>query len=118
MIQIKRLPRTADPEYGHSQLDGSGEADAQAYDAQTKALIDGGAPPLSGARPSFSDATSASLSGGFGLPCSAAPPSAKSMPRTSTSVTRPCPAAAQGGQATKMRKLQDVFPMMPTPSNS
>ena len=105
----KRLPRTADPGYGHSQLDSSGEADAQAYDAQINALMDGGMPPLSGAPPSSSGATSASLSGGFGFPCSAAPPSAKAMPRTSTSVTRPCPAAAQGEQATKMRKLQDVF---------
>ena len=91
----KRLPRTADPEYGHSQLDSSGEADAQAYDAQINALMDGGMPPLSGAPPSFSGVTSASLSGGFSFPCSAAPPSAKAMPRTSTSVTRPCPATAQ-----------------------
>ena len=114
----KRLPRTADPEYGHSQLDSSGEADAQAYDAQINALIDGGVLPLSGAPPLSSGATSASLSGGFSFACSAAPPSAKEMPRTSTSVTRPCPAAAQGEQAPKMRKLQDVFRMMPTPSNS
>ena len=71
----KRLPRTADPEYGHSQLDGSGDADAQAYDAQINALMDGGMPPLSG--PSSSSATSASLSGGLSFPCSAAPPSAK-----------------------------------------
>ena len=92
----KRLPRTADPEYGHSQLDGSGEADAQAYDAQINALIDdGGMPPSFGAPPSSSGATSASLSGGFSFPCSAAPPSAKAMPRTSTSATRPCPAEAR-----------------------
>ena len=42
----KRLPRKADPGYGHSQLDSSGEADAQAYDAQINALMDGGTPPL------------------------------------------------------------------------
>ena len=46
----KRLPRAADP----SQLDSSGEADAQAYDAQINALMDGGMPPLSGAPPSSS----------------------------------------------------------------
>ena len=114
----KRLPRTADPEYGHSQIDESGDSEAQACDAQINALMDGGMPPLSGALPSSSGATSASLSGGFSLPCSAAPPSAKAVPRTSTSVTRPCPTSAQGEQAPKMRKLQDVFPMMPTPSNS
>ena len=38
----KGIPRTADPGYGHSQLDNSGEADAQAYDAQINALMDGG----------------------------------------------------------------------------
>ena len=70
-------------------------------------------------RPSSSGATSASLSGGFGFPCSAAQPSAKAMPRTSTSVTRPCPAACtRRERRTKVRKLVDVFPMMPTPSNS
>ena len=118
----KRLPRTADPGYGHSQLDSSGDADDQAYHAQINALMDGALPPLFGAPPSSSSATSTGLSGGFGFPCSAAPPSAKAMPRTSTSVTRPCPTSTQGGQVNKMSKLkdvmEDVFPMMPTPSDS
>ena len=38
----KRIPVTADPGYGHSQLDTSGDADAQDYDAQINALMDGG----------------------------------------------------------------------------
>ena len=92
------------------------------YDAQTNALMHGGMPPFSGALPSSSGATSAGLSGGFSVPRSAAPPSAKATPRTSTSVTRPCPTSTQGEQAPKIRKLQDVmkdvFPMMPTPSSS
>ena len=45
----KRLPRTADPGYGHSQLDSSGDADAEAYDAQINALMDGTLPPSLGA---------------------------------------------------------------------
>ena len=94
----KRLPRTADPGYGLSQLDSSGDADAQACDAQINALMDRALPPSLGAPPSSSGATSKGLSGGFGFPCSAAPPSAKAMPRTSTSVTRPCPTSTQGGQ--------------------
>ena len=101
----KRLPRTADPDYGHSLLDSSEDADAQAYDAQINALMDGGTPLLSGTPPSSSGATSASLSGGYSS-CSAAPPSAKAMPRTSTSVTRPCPTPAQGEQANEMRETE------------
>ena len=68
----KRIPRTADPGYGHSQLDSSGEADAQAYDAEINALMNGGLPPSFVAPPSFSGATSTGLSGGFGFPCSTA----------------------------------------------
>ena len=118
----KRIPCTADPGYGHSQLDTSGEADAQDYDAQINALMDGCLPPSLGAPPSSSGTTSTGLSGGFGFPCSAAPPTAKAMPKSSTSTTRPCPTSQQGGQANKIRKLQDVmkdvFPMIPTPSDS
>ena len=81
-------------------------------------MMDGRLPLSFGAPPSSSSATSASLSGGYISSLSAASPSAKSMPRTSTSVTRPCPTSAQGEQATKIRKLRDVmndvFPMKPT----
>ena len=106
----KRIPCTADPGYGHSQLDTSGEADAQDYDAQINALMDGCLPPPSlGAPPSSSGTTSTGLSGGFGFPCSAAPPTAKAMPNSSTSTTRPCPTSQQGAQANKIRKIQDVM---------
>ena len=115
----KRIPCTADPGYGHSQLDTSGEADAQDYDAQINALMEGRTPPS--LRPSSSGATSSGLSGGFGSPCSAATPTAKAMPRSSTATTRPCP-TSQGGQANKIRKIQDVMkntvPMTPTPSSN
>ena len=69
-----RLPRTADPGYGHSQLDSSGDADDKAYDAQINALMDGASPPSFGAPPSSSGATSTGLSGGFPFPlqCSTA----------------------------------------------
>ena len=107
----KRLPHTADPGYGHSQLDSSGDADDKAYDAQINALMDGALPPSLGAPPSSSGATSTGLRGAFGLPCSAAPPCAKAMPRTLTSVTRPCPTSTQGGQVNKMRKVKDVMEM-------
>ena len=116
----KRIPCTADPGYGHSQLDTSGEADAQDYDAQINTLMDGHLPPSLG--PSSSGASSTGLSGGFGFSSSAASPTAKSMPKSSTSTTRPCPTSQQGGQANKIRKIQDVmkdvFPMTPTPSSS
>ena len=116
----KRIPYTADPGYGHSQLDESGEADAQDYDAQISALMEGRLPPSLG--PSSSGAAPSGLSGGHGFPSSAAPPTAKAMPKSSsTSTTRPCP-TSQGGQATKIRKIQDVMkntvPMTPTPSSS
>ena len=62
----KRLPRTADPGYGHSQLDTSGDADDKAYDAQINALMDGDRPPSLGAPPLSSGTTSKGLSGGFG----------------------------------------------------
>ena len=43
------------------------------------------------------------------------------MPQSSTSTSRPCP-TSQGGQATKVRKIQDVmktaFPLTPTPSTN
>ena len=116
----KRIPCTADPGYGHSQLDTSGEADAQDYDAQINALMDGHLPPSLG--PSSSGTSSTGLSGGFGFSSSAATPTAKSMPKSSTSTTRPCPTSQQGGQANKIRKIQDVmknvFPMTPTPSSN
>ena len=82
----KRVPCMADPGYGHSQLDTSGESDAQDYDAQISALMEGRTPPSLG--PSSSGATSSGLGGGFGLPCSAATPTAKAMPKSSTSTTR------------------------------
>ena len=108
----KRIPRTADPGYGHAQLDTSGEADAQDY-AQINALMDGHLPPSLG--PSSSGTPSAGLSGGFGFPGSSVPPTAKAMPKSS-STTRPCPTSSQGGQANKIRKI--VFPMTPTPSHN
>ena len=115
----KRIPCTADPAYGHSQLDTSGESDAQDYDAQISALMEGRTPPSLG--PSSSGTSSAGLSGGFGFPSSAATPTAKAMPKSSTATTRPCP-TSQGGQATKIRKIQDVMkntvPMTPTPTDS
>ena len=116
----RRIPCTADPGYGHSQLDTSGEADAQDYDAQISALMEGRLPPSLG--PSSSGAAPSGLSGGFGFPSSAATPTAKTMPKSSsTSTTRPCP-TSQGGQATKIRKIQDVMkdtvPMTPTPSSN
>ena len=115
-----RIPCTADPGYGHTQLDTSGEADAQDYDAQISAMMEGRLPPSLG--PSSSGAAPSGLSGGHGFPSSAAPPTAKAMPKSSsTSMTRPCP-TSQGGQATKIRKIQDVMknsvPMTPTPSSS
>ena len=61
----EHLPRTADPDYGHSLLDSSEDADAQAYDAQINALMDEGTPLLSGTPPASSGATSATLGGGY-----------------------------------------------------
>ena len=111
----KHIPHTADPGYGHVQLDTSGESDAQDYDAQISALMEGRTPPSLG--PSSSGATSSGLSGGFGF----SSPTAKAMPKFSTSTTRPCP-TSQGGQANKIRKIQDVMknsvPLTPTPSSS
>ena len=116
----KRIPCTADPGYGHVQLDTSGDTDAQDYDAQINALMDGRLPPSLGA--SSSGTPSASLSGGYGFASSAAAPTAKTMPKSSGSTTRPCPTSNQGGQANKMRKIQDVMkhvlPMTPTPSHN
>ena len=116
----KRIPIVADPGYGHSQLDTSGEADAQDYDAQINALMDGGVPPSFRATPSSSGTSSSSLSGGFGFSSGAAPPTAKAMPRSSTATTCPCPTSQQGGQANKIRKIQDVMQrvLTPTPSDS
>ena len=62
----KRIPCTADPGYGHSQLDTSGEADAQDYDAQISALVEGRLPPSLG--PSSSGATSSGLRWWFRIP--------------------------------------------------
>ena len=114
----KRIPCTADPGYGHSQLDTSGEADAPDYDAQINALMDGRLPPSLGR----SGTSSTGLSGGFGFSSSAATPTAKSVPKSSTSTTRPCPTSQQRGQANKIRKIQavmkNVLPMTPTPSKN
>ena len=57
-----KIPCKTDPEYGHVQLDTSGEADAEDYDAQISALMEGRTPPSFG--PSSSGATSSGLSGG------------------------------------------------------
>ena len=115
----KWIPCKTDPEYGHVQLDTSGEADAEDYDAQISALMEGRTPPSLG--PSSSGATSSGLSGGFAFSSTAASPTAKAMPKSSTSTTRPCP-TSQGGQANKIRKIQDVMknsvPLTPTPSSS
>ena len=43
-----KIPITADPNYGHVQLDSSGAADAEDYDAQINALMDGKVPPSFG----------------------------------------------------------------------
>ena len=40
-----KIPCKTDPEYGHVQLDTSGEADAEDYDAQISALMEGRTPP-------------------------------------------------------------------------
>ena len=100
-------------------IDTSGGADAEDYDAQINALMDGRTPPSLG--PSSSGAKSSSLSGGYATYMSSAVPSAKAMPKSSTSATRPCP-TSQGGQANKIRKIQDVmknsFPLAPTPSTN
>ena len=116
----KRLPTTADPGYGHSQLDTSGAANVQDYEAEINAMMGGHLPPSLGS--SSSGAPSSGLSGGFGFPSTATTPTAKAMPKSSsTSMTRPCP-TSQVGQANKIRKIQDVMrntvPMTPTPSNS
>ena len=115
----KKIPCKTDPEYGHIQLDTSGEADADDYDAQISALMEGRTPPSLGR--SSSGATTSGLSGGHAFPSTAATPTAKAMPKSSTSTTRPCP-TSQGGQANKIRKIQDVMknsvPLTPTPSSS
>ena len=82
----KRIPCTVDPGYGHNQLGTSREADAQDYDAQINALMEGHIPPSLG--PSSSGTSSTGLSGGFGFPSIAAPPSAKAMPKSSTSTDK------------------------------
>ena len=114
-----KIPITADPDYGHVQLDSSGAADEEDYDAQINAMIDGKVPPSFGQ--SASGAQSSTGSGGYTTYMSSAVPSAKAMPQPSSSTTRPCP-NSQGGQANKMRKIQDVmknsFPLAPTPSTN
>ena len=96
-----KIPTQADPDYGHV-IDTSGGADED-YDAQINALMDGRTPLSFG--PSSSDAKSSSLSGGYAAYASSAAPSAKAMPTSSTSTTRPCP-TSQGGQSNKMRKIR------------
>ena len=115
-----KIPCKTDPGYGHVQLDTSGEADAEDYDAQISALMEGRTPPSFG--PSSSSATSSDLSGGgYATLSAAAIPTAKTVPKPSTSTTRPCQ-TSQGGQANKIRKIQDVMktsvPLTPTPSSS
>ena len=114
-----KIPCKTDQEYGHAQLDTSGEAGAEDYDAQISALMEGRTPPSFG--PSSSGATTSGLSGGYATHSAAAVPTAKAMPKSSTSTTRPCP-TSQGGQANKIRKIQDVmktsFPLTPTPSTN
>ena len=113
-----KIPIKADPDYGHVQLDASDEAADEDYDAQINALMDGRTPPS--LRPSSSGAQSSNMGGGYATYMSAVP-SAKAMPKSSTSTTRPCP-TSQGGQANKMRKIQDVMknrlPLAPTPSTN
>ena len=99
-----KIPVQADPDYGHV-IDTSGGADED-YDAQINALMDDRTPLSFG--PSSSGAKSSSLSGGYTTYMTAAAPSAKAMPKSSTSTTRPCP-TSQGGQSNKMRKIQDVM---------
>ena len=115
-----KIPSKADPDYGHVQLDTSGGADAEDYDAQISAMMEGRTPPSLG--PSSSGAKTSGLSGGgYATHTAAAVPTAKAMPKSSTSTTRPCP-TSQGGQASKIRKIQDVmktaFPLTPTPSTN
>ena len=114
-----KIPTKADPDYGHVQLDLSGTADEEDYDAQINAMIDGKVPPSFGQ--SASGASSSTGGGGYTADTTSAVPSAKAMPRPSSSTTRPCP-NSQGGQANKMRKIQDVmknaFPLAPTPSTN
>ena len=113
-----KIPIKADPDYGHV-LDTSGGADAKDYDAEINALMDDRNPPS--LRPSSTGARSSGMGGGSAACTSATAPTAKAMPQSSTSVTRPCP-TSQGGQATKVRKIQDVmktaFPLTPTPSTN
>ena len=52
----KYLPYQSDPDYGHVQLDTSGETDAEDYDAQISALMEGRTLPSGG--PSSSGGTS------------------------------------------------------------
>ena len=72
-------------------------------------------------RPSSSGAQSSNMGGGYTTYMSAAVPSAKAMPKSSTSTTRPCPTSHRG-QPNKMRKIQDVMknrlPLAPTPSTN
>ena len=84
-----RIPIKADPDYGHVQLDTSGGADAEDYDAQINALMDGRTAPS--LRPSSSGAKSSSMGGGYATYMSAAVPSAKAMPKSSTSTTPTMP---------------------------
>ena len=100
-----KIPIKADPDYGHV-LDTSGGADAKDYDAEINALMDDRNPPS--LRPSSTGARSSGMGGGSAAGTSATAPTAKAMPQSSTSGTRPCP-TSQGGQATKVRKIQDVM---------
>ena len=114
----KRIPCTADPGYGHSQHDTSGEADAQDYEAQINALMDGRLPPSLG--PSSSGTTSTGLSGGFPIPMQLQ----RHQPQKqcqSLLLLRPVHARlhSKGDRPTRSGRSQDVmkdvFPMTPTP---
>ena len=78
-----KIPCKTDPTYGHVQLDTSGEADAEDYDAQISALMEGRTPLSLG--PSSSGATTSGLSGGYATHSAAAIPTAEAMPKSSTS---------------------------------
>ena len=66
----KYIPCMTDPDYGHVQLDTSGEAGAEDYDAQISALMEGRTPPSRGL--SSLGGTSSGLSGGFASSSTAA----------------------------------------------
>ena len=87
-------------------IDTSGEVGAEDYDAEISALMEGRTPPSFG--PSSGAISSGLSGGGYTTHSMAAIPTAKAMPKPSTSTTRPCPTSQQE-QANKIRKIQDVM---------